>query len=741
MRINILSLAGWLIAACAGAQTPAQDEVRDRPYLRAHASTRGFMLGRPLKAIPTPDGLAVLFLRSGATSPQLSLYEFNVATGQTRELLTPARVLKGAIEKLSPEEKALRERQRVAAGGFTSFQLAPGGDRILLGLSGRLFVVARGSGEIRELATGPGPLLDPKFSPDGRWVSYVRGHDVHVYDLAANQEQAVTRGGTAQISHGLAEFVAQEEMGRFAGYWWSPDSQAIAFQESDARGVEQWFVADPARPEQPAHGFYYPRPGKANVKVRLGMVPLPGKPITWLDWDAAKYPYLGSVRWPKNGPLLLGVQTRDQKELALLAVEAGKTRVLLRETDPAWVNLRQDVPRWLGQDTGFLWVSEREGGPQLELRGANGRLRRVLLAADQGLREVLDVDCQAGVVPVLASPEATQVQLLRVPWSEGGAAVAMTREAGLHTAAFAKNHTVYVQTARLLKAMPQTTVHRANGQLIGVLPGVAKEPPWQPRLELLKVGTREKFDVALIWPQGAWGKGTRFPVLVDVYGGPHHNHVVAAQNRWLLDQWYANQGFVVVCIENRGTPGRGRDWERAIYRQFATVPLADQVAGLQLVKDHLAARGRAQEVDFERVGIFGWSFGGYMSALAVLRRPDVFKAAVAGAPVADWLDYDTHYTERYLGVPEKDDSIYRESSLLTHAAALQRPLLIVHGTADDNVYFRHSLRLADAFFRAGRTFELVPLSGLTHMVPGPTMERLHARSALFFLKHLGRPTP
>ncbi|HJT78412.1 MAG TPA: S9 family peptidase, partial [Gemmataceae bacterium] len=219
-------------------------------------------------------------------------------------------------------------------------------------------------------------------------------------------------------------------------------------------------------------------------------------------------------------------------------------------------------------------------------------------------------------------------------------------------------------------------------------------------------------------------------------GGPGHLKVTAAMNTRLLDQWLADQGFVVVSLDNRGTPGRDRDWERAIKDHFGSVPLDDQVAGLK------ALGRRFPEMDLDRVGIVGWSFGGYLSALAVLRRPDVFKAAVAGAPVVDWTDYDTHYTERYLGMPQTDADAYKEGSLLTYAADLKRPLLLIHGTADDNVYFRHTLRLADALFRAGKDFELLPLSGLTHMVPDPVVtERLWSRIAEHFRKHLGGPTP
>jgi dipeptidyl-peptidase-4 len=693
------------------------------------------MLGRPVKPQPTPDGKAVLFLRSQPRAAKLSLYEFDVATGKTRELLTPEQVLKGAEEKLSPEEKARRERMRVSAGGFTGFQLSPDGSLVLLSLSGKLYVFRRDGGAIRELNTSEGTILDPKFSPDGKSVSYVRDHDLYVLDLASQKAHAVTHGGTEQVTHGLAEFVAQEEMDRYTGYWWSPDSRALAYEEADARGVETWYVADPAQPGRPPLPSFYPRPGKANVKARLGVVPVGGGKTVWVAWDHERYPYLATVRWPKGGPLLVGVQTRGQTEYMLLKADpaTGKTTRLVSEHDPAWVNLHQDVPRWLSDDSGFLWTTERDGGPQLELRTANGRLRRVLVPASAGYQGLVSVDEERKEVFYSASTDPTQAHLFRVSLEREEEPVRLTKDPGLYTATLAKDHSVYVLTARLPHAMPKSTVHRRDGTPVGELPSVAESPPFEPRVELLKVGPGEGFYAAVVRPR-SFDPKKRYPVIVDVYGGPHHLQVVRSMNRWLLDQWYADQGFVVISVDGRGTPGRGRAWERAIAHKFGSVPLEDQVAGLE------ALGKRFPELDLRRVGIDGWSFGGYLAALAVLKRPDVFKAAVAGAPVADWHDYDTHYTERYLGIPPKDEAVYDDASLLTYAGQLRQPLLILHGTADDNVYFRHSLRLAQALFRAGKDFDILPLPGLTHMVPDPVvMERLHARVAEFFRKHLGTP--
>jgi dipeptidyl-peptidase-4 len=741
MRYTIFtSLVACLVVAVPGqAQAPRNngDAPLGPQFLRDYAVTRGFGLGRPVRATPTPDGKSVLFLRSQPRVPKLGLYELDVASGKTRELLTPEQVLKGAAEKLSPEEKARRERMRVSVGGFTSFQLSPGGKLILVSLSGRLYAVERATGLSRELETGPGALLDPKFSPDGKSVAYVRDHDLYVLDLGTQKELRLTTGGTEEVTHGLAEFVAQEEMNRFSGYWWSPDSKQIAYEKADAHGVEVWYVADPTAPGRRPHPSYYPRPGKANVKTRLGVVAVTGGKTAWIDWDRKRYPYLASVHWPKGGPLLLTVQSRDQGELALLVVQGDKTTTLLKETDPTWLNLAQDVPRWLADGSGFLWTSEKSGGPQLELRGPDGKLVRVLVPPDAGYRSLVDVDLKKKEVFFLGGPEPMEQHLYSVPL-DGGKPWKMTDRPGQHSAVFAKDHSIYVLSARPKAGMPRTTVHGSKGTELAEVPSVAEDPGFVPQVEYVKVGAEPGFYAAVIRPHGFDAK-KRYPVVVDVYGGPLHQHVLAVQSRWLLDQWLADQGFIVVAIDNRGTPGRGRAWERALFKRIGSVPLEDQAAALKALGE------RFPEMDLTRVGIHGWSFGGYLSALAVLKRPDVYRAAVAGAPVVDWLDYDTHYTERYLGVPPsdnsaKDDPAYKEGSLLSYAADLRRPLLLLHGTADDNVYFRHSLRLVDALFRAGKDVEILPLPGLTHMVPDPlVMERLHGRIATFFQKHLGAP--
>ena len=535
-------------------------------------------------------------------------------------------------------------------------------------------------------------------------------------------------------------------MGRFTGYWWAPDGRSIAYEEADAEGVEVWQVADPIHPDQAgaavllptagqsqrqgaagdrrgtrtrfASSYNFRSPSFSNALGRMGRhnLSLPGRRA------------LGEGR-PDDAA---GAESHANRTGVIQCDPAtGKTTLLLTERDAAWVDIRHDCPRWL-KDGSFLWVGEGKAGPQLERRDKDGALLSVLVPPEVGFQELLDFDPDAGRIAYRASTDPTESQLYVMP-VEGGKPTQVSKGAGQHTAVFAKGHEVYVETYTSTAVMPKTTFHTADGGLVGELPSVAEEPPFALNTETVKVGDGAGYYAYVVRPHG-FDKAKRYPVIMHVYGGPTHLMVQDAMGGRLIDQWLADQGFIVAAVDNRGTPGRGRDWEKAVSRHFGSVPLEDQIAGLK------ALGKRFPEMDLGRVGVYGWSFGGYLSALAVLKAPDVYKAAVAGAPVVDWLDYDTHYTERYLGLPDADAAAYKEASLLTYAADLKRPLLLVHGTADDNVYFRHTLKLTNALFRAGKDFDLLPLAGMTHMTPDPVvMERLYERIAGHFRKHLGGP--
>jgi len=705
----------------------------DRRFLRQYAETYRFRLGRPSSITPTPDGEAVLFLRSGPRSFEQDLYVFDVDTGRESVLLTAEDLLGGEEEQLTAEEKARRERMRQAARGVASFRLSEDGERLLIPLSGSLFLMERDSGEVRELERGAGFPIDPQFSPDATQIAYVVDGDLYVYDIASGEETRLTERPSEAISYGTAEFVAQEEMGRRHGYWWSPDGETLAYQETDESNVEVLRIMDPAAPEKPVQEWRYPRPGKTNASVRLGLMPASGGPTTWVQWDRERYPYLATVRWQENAPLTILVQNRTQTEHVLLEVDpsTGYTTRLLVEQDPAWINLDQDMPRWLPDGSGFLWTTEINGDWQLELRAPDGSLRRTLTAADFGYRDFVHYQEETGEAVVIASQDPTQAHGWRVPLDNiKGGPRRVTAEPGVHSAVFADDGFLHVHIYQTRDGERGYDVLGRGGEKFGELRSVAEEAPFDVNVQFTTVQGARTYDAAIIRPRD-FEPGRRYPVILSVYGGPHGKMVMATPRRYVFNQWMADQGYIVAVFDGRGTPHRGRDWERAIKGDLISIPLEDQVEALRLAGD------RFPEMDLDRVGVFGWSFGGYFSAHAVMQRPDVFDAGVAGAPVADWMDYDTHYTERYMGLPEENPEGYEAANVLTYAKDIEKPLLIIHGTADDNVYFMHGLKMAEALFRAGRPFEFVPLIGFTHMVTEPeTTVRMYERIMRFFNERL-----
>jgi len=736
--------------------------IADPAFLEQYAATRRFSAGQPTAVKLVPDGSAVLFLRSPARSFVQDLYEFNTATGLERRLLTADQILQGAEENLSVEERARRERMRVSARGITSYQLSQDGTKILVPLSGRLFVIVRSSGSVRELNSEAGFPLDPRFSPDGRFLACVRDKELYVMDIASGAERRLTSGSNATLSHGLAEFVAQEEMDRNEGYWWSPDSKTLVYQETSTDGMETMHIADATHPDREPQAWAYPRPGQKNAEVRLGLIPIEGGETRWVSWDRGRYPYLATVKWKDKAPLTILVQNRQQTEEALLHVQSDPMPVsvgamdhgaqptgkhqsaptplsvgamvhcaqLLVEKDDAWINLDQSMPKWFPDGNAFLWTTERNGSWQLELRGADGRLLRSLTGVEFRYKGFVDLDPERKVVHVSGGDDPTQAHLFRLSTDAVAAPAPVTTEPGLHSATFSENHQVYVHTSSTMDGRRRQIVRSTDGRELGSLQSVAEQPPFVPNIELTTVGADPTFHSVLVRPRN-FDARRRYPVLVSVYGGPHGQEVMATPSAYLLDQWIADHGFIVVSIDGRGTPSRGRNWERAIRGNLIEIPLDDQVAGLK------ALARKYRELDLDRVGIYGWSFGGYFSAMAVMRRPDIFDVGVAGAPVAEWLDYDTHYTERYLGLPDENPSGYADSSVLTYAKDLDKALLIIHGTADDNVYFSHSLKMSNALFRAGKTHDFLALSDFTHMVAEPLVtRRLYERIIEFMSEHL-----
>ena len=729
---------------------PARAGIADEAFLNQWAATSRFRLGQPGGFRVLPDGSGVLFLRaSGPRSFVQDLWKFDASTGQERVVLTAEQVLAGAEEKITAQEQARRERMRMTSRGIGGFSLTEDGKKILVPLSGRLFVVELAQGatgeapKVTELKGGPGTPIDASFSQDGSRVVCVRDGEVCITDLATGTETRTTSGAAGTITHGLAEFVAQEEMSRFRGYWLSPDSRTLCYQETDTAGMEQFLIADPLDPGKPGNSWPYPRAGKANAKVRLGLKSVSGgtdTPTAWVEWDREKYPYLATVVWAKNAPLTILVQNRRQTEQVLLSVDAatGKTAELLRETDPAWINLAHSCPKWLPDGSGFLWMTEQgaqgDEGWRLELRERSGKVRRVLVPGDVGVSDSVQLVDDGKAVLVSRSADAVGNQVWKYPVDGSAPSVLAASDAvGSHSAATTLKSPVWVHSYSMLDGSFGWDVREggaAGGKVIGRLKSIAENPPWTPKVEIVRLAEELDMRAAIVRPRD-FDPAKKYPVINSVYGGPGSSQVGASGRGYLLNQWLADQGFVVVTIDGRGTPHRGRAWERAINNDVISTPLDDQARAT------LALTRRYPSMDAGRIGIVGWSFGGYFSAHAAMQRPDVFKAGVAGAPVCDWRDYDTHYTERYMGTPQDNPTGYEKTNVLTYCKDLRVPLLIIHGTADDNVYFMHALKMTQALFLAGKDFEFLPLAGYTHVVPSPDVTRnMWRRVAGFFKESL-----
>ncbi len=700
------------------------------PFIAAWAETYRFRLGHPSLPKLSPDGRRAYFLRAPSRSFARTLYVQPLDGGEARPFVTAEALLGGREETLTPEERARRERLRLAAKGIAEFTLSKDGRWLLVPLAGQLHVVDADSGAARALAVPGGPIRLATPSPDGAQIAFVQGGRLRVVDRASGRVRALPPPSRADLTQGAAEFVAEEEMDRHEGYWWSPDSRALLFSEVDEAEVEQLNLPDVLRPDRAPSPWRYPRAGRTNAAVRLYVASPGARAKTEVRWDHARYPYLARVAWSAGAPPLVVVQDRLQREVVVLAadVRTGATRVVHVERDAAWVNLYGEVPRVSADGQGFLWITEAEGAPQLIELGLDGTRRRVLTAPTLGLRALVGV--ARGRAIVLASDDPTAQAVWSVPL-DGAAPTRLGAADAFEVASLGDDGSVGVRRDTLDGA-PRVFVLGPDGTERATLPSVAEAPALAPRVELTRVDVRadgqtHALTAGIVRPRDA-RPGVKLPVIVSVYGGPHARVVERVRDKWLLAQWLAERGAIVVSVDNRGTPGRGRDFERAIAGRLVSVPLHDQAAALE------ALARRVPELDLGRASIFGWSFGGTMAAMAALRRPELFRRAVAGAPVTDWRDYDTHYTERYLGLPSEAAAAYDDASPIAHASPKGAALMLVHGTADDNVYFFQSLKLSDALFRAGHAHTLLPLAGFTHMVPDPAVaSRLYVQIARFLL--------
>jgi dipeptidyl-peptidase-4 len=503
-----------------------------------------------------------------------------------------------------------------------------------------------------------------------------------------------------EVGYGLADFVAAEEMDRGRGFWWSPAGDALLVCRVDQAPVQRWHIADPANPERPPSVERYPAAGSDNAMTSLVLVGLDGarREVRWERSGPGDGEYLARVTWSAAGPPLIAVQSRDQRTVHLLTVDTatGATTLLRTDTDPHWVELFVGAPGWT-PDGRLVRVVADQDGYRLHV-GSDP-----VTPPDLRVRTVLDIGQD-----ILFSASAADSTQVHVFVADEQGVRALTTEPGVHHATRAGR--VLVTGSSGLEHFGSIARVWRDGAVLGTVSSLTVTPPLTPNVRMLVAGERD-LRCALLLPTGHTPGSGQLPVLLDPYGGPGAQRVLTARNAYLSSQWFADQGFAVLVVDGRGTPGRSLAWTQAINREFAEVTLEDQVDALH------ALAAVHPELDLSRVAIRGWSYGGYLAALAVLRRPDVFHAAVAGAPVTDWRLYDTHYTERYLGDPRTEPEVYERNSLISDAAKLSRPLMLIHGLADDNVVAAHTLRLSAALLAAGRPHTVLPLSGVTHMTP------------------------
>ncbi|TWF95142.1 S9 family peptidase [Saccharopolyspora dendranthemae] len=687
-------------------------------FPRRSARTQGFSLGAPRNFTVVGDGARVLFLRStSGTDRTTALWVLDTASGTERLLVDPAKLQ--ADDQVTAEEQARRERARERATGITGYSTDREGELVVFTLSGRLFAVAVATGEARELPVQQ-PVADPRPSPDGRHIAYLSRGQLRIIAADGSGDRALAEPDGDAVTWGAAEFIAAEEMDRHRGYWWAPTGNALLVARVDESPVGHWYLGDPAHPDREPVATRYPAAGTANAEVTLSAIGLDGERVA-VEWDRSTYPYLVTAHWSRHGSPLIAVQTRDQRTQLVLAVdtETGTTREVHRDTDPQWIDIKPGWPSWT------------PGGELVRIDAAEGAYRllvgdRPWTSAPLQVRGIVDI----GTDDVLVSgseEDPAEVHLYRVT-SAGHER--LTSGSGVHIGTRGGDVLV-VATSGLDRPRTGVVVRRGDAT-IAEIDNHAEEHGLNLNVRLLTLGER-RLRSALLLPSGYTEADGPLPVLLDPYGGPHAQRVLARQQGYLTSQWFADQGFAVLVIDGRGMAGRGPDWDRAIAGDLAGPPLQDQVDALH------AAAAEHPELDLDRVAIRGWSFGGYLAGLAALRRPDVFHAAIVGAGVVDWRLYDTHYTERYLGDPNTSPEVYEANSLLRDAAKLERPMLIVHGTVDDNVVLAHGLRLSAALTAAARPHTVLPLAGVSHMpTDETTSENLLVMQVDFLRKSLAR---
>ncbi|CAB4964124.1 unannotated protein [freshwater metagenome] len=694
-------------------------------FPRQFARTQRLTLGEPRNIVVSPDGMRVVYCRSlGGSDSVNSLYVLDVTTSV--ETCVADMIALQAINGSSGDsqidtaaEKARRERAREGASGIVGYSCDQQVLNAAYCVAGKLFVTNLVTAKTQQINTSEA-VFDPRISPNGKHIAYVRDGKLCVCDLTGTETIVATESQpNVEVTWGQAEFVAGEEMGRQRGFWWSPDSASLAACRVDNSPVAMTWIGDPANPETQPRQHRYPFAGTKNADVSLHIFNINSNNNTTdridVQWKQSQFEYLTTVQWTSNG-LIVALQNREQTKLEVCAVDTstGALSTIQTETDEHWIDLVAGSPTLL-EDGRLAMCCERNGVRALTVGD------HVVTKSDTQVRSIITTTPTSIYFAANPITDPTVLHVMRCALPDLSV-FALTDERGVHTASVGGN-TIVIRSATLHEKRTATRVNGAHE-----IPNNAETSLVTPNVTLHRVGAN-KIATAIVMPRDH--DGSPLPILFDPYGGPHAQRVVSASGAYFASQWFANQGFCVVIADGRGTPGRGTQWEREVHHDLATKVLEDQIAVLHELPNLVPC------ADTTRVGIRGWSFGGYLAALAVLRAPEMFHAAVAGAPVTKWDLYDTHYTERYMGNPQVHPEDYESTSLVAHAHLLKRPLLLIHGLADDNVLAAHTLQFSTALLHHGKVHELLALSGVTHMTPQEVVaENLLLHQLQFLQRHL-----
>jgi dipeptidyl-peptidase-4 len=735
----LLFLLAALTALPAAAERLTLDRIHGDPAL-AGPGVRNLRV--------SPDGERVTFLRGRADNQfQLDLWEYNMKDKTMQRLVDSKKLVPN--ETLSLEEKARRERARTASlSGILNYSWAPSGKQLLVPIAGDLYLVDAAKPEAaRKVASGN--VIDPKISPKGRYVSFVRNQNLYVIDLASGIERQLTTDGKGTVHNGEAEFVAQEEMDQRTGYYWAPDDSAIAYRRYDEAPVPVARRFEIFADRTEVIDQHYPAAGDPNVLIDLMIVSPSTGEQRKVDLGPNKDIYLVRADWSADAKTLVYQrQSRDQKRLDLVAVDVATLaqRALLSETSKTWVSIHNDL-HFLKQRPAFIWASERSGRNHLYLYDMNGKLLHPISRGEWGVDDVLAVDENAGKVYVASNRDAVidkQTYALALDGSTADKPARITQGDGWHVSAFAGNGKIFVDTYSNPRTPPQVSIRRADGSMVEWLernelnanhPYAKYLPDHLPtEYGTLKANDGQTLYYSIIKPAN-FDPAKRYPVFLFTYGGPHSQRVTRAWGNY-FDQYMAQQGFVVFRLDNRGSSRRERAFTDVIYNNLGKHEVEDQLTGIEWLS-------KQSFVDPKRVGVFGWSYGGFMTLRLLAAASDKIAMGVSVAPVTDWALYDTHYTERYVGgTPKSDPEAYERSGVFAHLDGLKSPLLLIHGMADDNVLFTNTTRLIDELVKRNVQFELMTYPGAKHGISGRTSQRhVYGMIEAFYKKQLGGTEP